>query len=149
VGTRDIAGVHLPANVKFQSPTYSAVDSGEAVEPYTTEKMMPGGDLPLTECFEIMKVDFNSLQELKRLAAKEPHPLSVPAVKEGTLDTIMVWFVLQLDDEHSLSTSPAEETSSHWKQAAVVLDNPIWVQVREEVVLSVEHHKSSVSVTVK
>ncbi|XP_059120321.1 protein arginine N-methyltransferase 9-like isoform X1 [Peromyscus eremicus] len=64
VGTTDIAGVHLPANVKFQSPAYSTVDSGEAVEPYTTEKMsrIPGGYLPLTECFEIMKVDFNSLQ---------------------------------------------------------------------------------------
>ncbi|KAL6036672.1 hypothetical protein STEG23_005390, partial [Scotinomys teguina] len=117
VSTKDIAGVHLPANVKFQSPTCSAVDIGEAVEPYTTEKMsrIPGGYLPLTECFEIMKVDFNSLQELKSLAAKEPHPLSVPAVKEGTLDAVMVWFVLQLDDEHSLSTSPGEETC--WEQA--------------------------------
>lgn len=27
----------------------------------------------------------------------------------------MVWFVLQLDDEHSLSTSPSEETC--WEQA--------------------------------
>nr|XP_042133390.1 protein arginine N-methyltransferase 9 isoform X1 [Peromyscus maniculatus bairdii] len=117
VGTKDIAGVHLPADVKFQSPAYSAVDSGEAAEPYTTEKMsrVPGGYLPLTECFEIMKVDFNSLQELKGLAAKEPHPLSIPAVKEGLLDAVMVWFVLQLDDEHSLSTSPAEETC--WEQA--------------------------------
>ncbi|XP_036043394.1 protein arginine N-methyltransferase 9 isoform X2 [Onychomys torridus] len=117
VGTKDIAGVHLPANVKFQSPTYSAADSGEAVEPYTTEKMsrIPGGYLPLTECFEIMKVDFNSLQELKGLAAEEPRPLNIPALKEGLLDAIVVWFVLQLDDEHSLSTSPGEETC--WEQA--------------------------------
>lgn len=81
MGTKDIAGVHLPADVKFQSPAYSAVDSGEAAEPYTTEKMsrVPGGYLPLTECFEIMKVDFNSLQvkQIKKLILTlfpTPHP---------------------------------------------------------------------------
>ncbi|XP_038169157.1 protein arginine N-methyltransferase 9-like isoform X2 [Arvicola amphibius] len=65
VGTKDIAGVHLPASVKFQSPASSSAETGDAVEPYTTEKMsrIPGGYLPLTECFEIMKVDFSSLQE--------------------------------------------------------------------------------------
>lgn len=117
VGSKDIAGVRLPASVKFQSPASSSAETGEAVEPYTTEKMsrIPGGYLPLTECFEIMKVDFNSLQELKSLATKEPHPLSVPATKEGVLDAVMVWFVLQLDDEYSLSTSPGEETC--WEQA--------------------------------
>lgn len=117
MGSKDIAGVRLPASVKFQSPASSSAETGEAVEPYTTEKMsrIPGGYLPLTECFEIMKVDFNSLQELKSLATKEPHPLSVPATKEGVLDAVMVWFVLQLDDEYSLSTSPGEETC--WEQA--------------------------------
>ena len=64
MGSKDIAGVRLPAGVKFQSPASSSAETGEAVEPYTTEKMsrIPGGYLPLTECFEIMKVDFNSLQ---------------------------------------------------------------------------------------
>jgi hypothetical protein len=64
VGAKDIAGIHLPTNVKFQSPAYTSVDTEETVEPYTTEKMsgIPGGYLPLTECFQIMKVDFNNLQ---------------------------------------------------------------------------------------
>ncbi|XP_055465087.1 protein arginine N-methyltransferase 9 [Psammomys obesus] len=117
VSAKDIAGICLPTNVKFQSPAYSWVDTEETVEPYTTEKMsrIPGGYLPLTDPFQIMKVDFNSLQELKSLATRKPHPLTVPAVKEGVLDAIMVWFVLQLDDEHSLSTSPCEETC--WEQA--------------------------------
>jgi hypothetical protein len=56
-----------------------------------------------------------SYQELKSLATKKPHSLNVPAIKEGVLDAIMVWFVLQLDDEYSLSTSPSEETC--WEQA--------------------------------
>ncbi|XP_005386726.1 PREDICTED: putative protein arginine N-methyltransferase 9 [Chinchilla lanigera] len=117
VGSKDIAGIHLPTNMKFQSPAYSSIDTEETVEPYTTEKMsrVPGGYLALTECFEIMKVDFNNLQELKSLATKKPDKLGVPVTKEGTLDAIVVWFVLQLDDEHSLSTSPSEETC--WEQA--------------------------------
>ncbi|XP_010609212.1 protein arginine N-methyltransferase 9 isoform X1 [Fukomys damarensis] len=117
VGIKDIAGIHLPTNMKFQSPAYSSVDTEETVEPYTTEKMsrVPGGYLALTECFEIMKVDFNNLQELKSLATKKPDKLGVPFIKEGVLDAIVVWFVLQLDDEHSLSTSPSEETC--WEQA--------------------------------
>lgn len=117
VGVKDIAGICLPANVKFQSPAYSSSDTEETVEPYTTEKMsrVPGGYLALTECFEIMTVDFNNLQELKSLATKKPDKISVPVIKEGILDAIVVWFVLQLDDEHSLSTSPSEETC--WEQA--------------------------------
>lgn len=64
VGAKDIAGIQLPTNVRFQSPASSSVDLEEMVEPYTTEKMsgIPGGYLPLTECFQIMKVDFNNLQ---------------------------------------------------------------------------------------
>lgn len=117
VGIKDIAGICLPANVKFQSPAYSSSDTEETIEPYTTEKMsrVPGGYLALTECFEIMTVDFNNLQELKSLATKKPDKISVPVIKEGILDAIVVWFVLQLDDEHSLSTSPSEETC--WEQA--------------------------------
>ncbi|XP_062964186.1 protein arginine N-methyltransferase 9 isoform X2 [Cynocephalus volans] len=117
VGIKDIAGVHFPSNVKFQSPAYSSADTEETVEPYTTEKMsrVPGGYLGLTECFEIMTVDFNNLQELKSLATKKPGKIGIPVIKEGILDAIVVWFVLHLDDEHSLSTSPSEETC--WEQA--------------------------------
>lgn len=69
VGIKDIAGICLPTNVKFQSPTYSSVDTEETVEPYTTEKMsrIPGGYLALTECFEIMTVDFNNIQVKKKV----------------------------------------------------------------------------------
>ncbi|XP_076995983.1 protein arginine N-methyltransferase 9 isoform X3 [Tamandua tetradactyla] len=117
VDIKDVAGVCLPTNVKFQSSAYSCLDSEETVEPYTTEKMnrVPGGYLALTECFEIMTVDFNNLQELKSLASKKPDKIGIPVTKEGILDAIVVWFVLHLDDEHSLSTSPSEETC--WEQA--------------------------------
>lgn len=54
-------------------------------------------------------------QELKSLATKKPGKIGIPVIKEGILDAVVVWFVLQLDDEHSLSTSPNEETC--WEQA--------------------------------
>ena len=41
--------------------------------------------------------------------------LSLPVTEGGILDAVVVWFVLQLDDEHALSTSPSEETC--WEQA--------------------------------
>jgi type II protein arginine methyltransferase len=51
-----------------------------------------------------------------------------------------------LDEEVRLDTS---SETSHWKQAAVVLDNPIQVQTGQELLVSVQHHKSNVSITVK
>lgn len=54
-------------------------------------------------------------QELKSLATRKPDQICIPVMKEGILDAIVVWFVLQLDDEHSLSTSPSEATC--WEQA--------------------------------
>ncbi|XP_024591953.1 protein arginine N-methyltransferase 9 [Neophocaena asiaeorientalis asiaeorientalis] len=139
VGIKDIAGICLPTSVKFQSPAYSSVDAEETVEPYTTEKMsrVPGGYLALTECFEIMTVDFNNLQELKSLATKKPDKIGIPVIKEGILDAIVVWFVLQLDDEHSLSTSPSEETC--WEQAVYPVHDlaDYWIKPGDQVTMEV------------
>ncbi|XP_050829507.1 protein arginine N-methyltransferase 9 isoform X2 [Serinus canaria] len=117
VGMQEVAGVCLPNSVQFFSPTYAAAGSEETVEPYTTEKLsrIPGGYRALTEPCQVMTVDFNNLKELKSLAARKPWKLSLPVTEGGILDAVVVWFVLQLDDEHSLSTSPSEETC--WEQA--------------------------------
>ncbi|XP_045151730.1 protein arginine N-methyltransferase 9 isoform X2 [Echinops telfairi] len=98
---------------------------------------VPGGYVPLTECFEIMTVDFNNLQELKSLATKRPDKIRVPFIKEGTLDAIVVWFVLQLDEEHSLSTSPSEETC--WEQAVYPVQNlaDYWIKPGDHVMMDV------------
>uniref|UniRef100_A0A8D0GJM6 Protein arginine N-methyltransferase 9 n=1 Tax=Sphenodon punctatus TaxID=8508 RepID=A0A8D0GJM6_SPHPU len=117
VCVQEIAGVILAETVEFHSPTYAAINSDETVEPYTTEKLsrVPGGYVPLTEPFKAMTVDFNDLQELKNLATRKPCKISVPVSRGGVLDAIVVWFVLHLDHEHTLSTSPTEETC--WEQA--------------------------------
>lgn len=68
-----------------------------------------------TKCIKSFHSFHIFYQELKSLATKKPDRIDAPIIKEGTLDAIVVWFVLQLDDEHSLSTSPSEETC--WEQA--------------------------------
>lgn len=117
VGVKNIAGVCLPEVLEFHSPTYTPVNSDETIEPYTTEKLsrIPGGYKSLTDHFQVLTVDFNNLQELKSLTARKPSKINMPIIKEGILDAIVVWFTLQLDDEHTLSTSPSEETC--WEQA--------------------------------
>lgn len=65
--------------------------------------------------FKILLLLLHFCQELKSLSTKKPDKIDIPVTKEGILDAIVVWFVLQLDDEHSLSTSPSEETC--WEQA--------------------------------
>ncbi|XP_043555380.1 protein arginine N-methyltransferase 9 isoform X2 [Chiloscyllium plagiosum] len=54
-------------------------------------------------------------KELEELSTRKPCRLCLPVVKEGVLDAIVAWFVLQLDEDISLSTGPDEETC--WEQA--------------------------------
>lgn len=53
---------------------------------------------------------------------------------------------MYLDEDTVLDTS---SKSSHWKQAAIVLDKPIQVQAGDELVLDVQYRNSNVSITVK
>ncbi|XP_033016266.1 protein arginine N-methyltransferase 9 [Lacerta agilis] len=117
VGAKEIADVCLPETLEFHSPVYASVNSDESLEPYTTEKLsrVPGGYTALTEHFQIMTANFNNLQELKSFATRKPSKINMPVIKAGILDAIVVWFTLQLDDEHTLSTSPSEDTC--WEQA--------------------------------
>lgn len=62
------------------------------------------------------------------------------------MTAIPFWYHVHLDEDITLDTS---SESSHWKQAAIVLEKPIQVQLGDELVLSVQYHKNNVSITVK
>ncbi|XP_072899028.1 protein arginine N-methyltransferase 9 isoform X4 [Hemitrygon akajei] len=113
----EIGGLQMNDTITWYSPVSSELCNGDAAEPYTTERMrrVPGGYSPLTDHFQAMTIDFNSPQDLEELTNRKPCRLCLPVVKEGVLDAIVAWFVLQLDDETSLSTGPDEETC--WEQA--------------------------------
>lgn len=62
----------------------------------------------------------------------------------GKVTAIPFWYQIHLDSEQSVSTFSED---SHWKQAAVVLQQPLAVSRGEWVWLSVRLHKSSISIT--
>ncbi|XP_060683226.1 protein arginine N-methyltransferase 9 isoform X1 [Hemiscyllium ocellatum] len=113
----EAGGLHLNETITWYSPVSNESCVDDTSEPYTTERMrqVPGGYTPLTDHFQALTIDFNNPQELEELSTRKPCRLCLPVVKEGVLDAIVAWFVLQLDEDISLSTGPDEETC--WEQA--------------------------------
>ncbi|MGH0184130.1 UNVERIFIED_CONTAM: hypothetical protein FKN15_014005 [Acipenser sinensis] len=123
VGVVEVGGVCLTGAPELHSPAIYSTVSDDSTEPYTTERLsrIPGGYTPLTEHFQALTVDFNSPQELGGLCSQKPSRICLPITKHGVLDAIVAWFVLQLDEENSLSTGPEEETC--WEQAVYPVQN--------------------------
>lgn len=97
--------------------------------------------IPLSQPVELLRLDL--MTPYLNTSNRE---VKVHVCRSARLTTVPFWFHLCLDDEVRLDTSGE---ASHWKQAAVVLDTPIQVRAGEGLVLSVEHHKSKVSISVK
>ncbi|XP_005372366.2 protein arginine N-methyltransferase 9-like [Microtus ochrogaster] len=97
--------------------------------------------VPLSQPVELLRLDL--MTPYLNTSSRE---VKVRICRSGRVTAVPFWFHLCLDDEVRLDTSGE---GSHWKQAAMVLDTPIQVQAGEELVLSVQHHKSNVSITVK
>ncbi|KAH0512254.1 putative protein arginine N-methyltransferase 9 [Microtus ochrogaster] len=97
--------------------------------------------VPLSQPVELLRLDL--MTPYLNTSSRE---VKVRICRSGRVTAVPFWFHLCLDDEVRLDTSGE---GSHWKQAAMVLDTPIQVQAGEDLVLSVQHHKSNVSITVK
>ncbi|XP_075055040.1 protein arginine N-methyltransferase 9 [Mixophyes fleayi] len=119
----EVAGVKLGTAVQFSSPIHSSRKANDVTEPYATEKFgrVPGGYKTLSQPFQAMTVDFNSLQDLESIASGKTCRISVLVHEQGQLDCFITWFVLHLDSEHNLSTGPSEETC--WEQAVFPIQN--------------------------
>ncbi|XP_072261994.1 protein arginine N-methyltransferase 9 [Pyxicephalus adspersus] len=117
----EVAGVKL--GVQFISPVHSGQKIDDVAEPYSTEKMsrVPGGYKSLSQSFQALTVDFNSLKDLESIASGKTCRIQVQIHEQGQLDCFITWFVLYLDEEHSLSTGPSEETC--WEQAVFPIHN--------------------------
>lgn len=123
VFVNEVAGVNLEDAVQFSSPVHCSPKSSDVHEPYATERMsrVPGGYKALSQPFLALTVDFNSLQDLESIASGKSCRISVLVQEQGQLDCFLTWFVLHLDNEHSLSTGPSEETC--WEQAIFPIQN--------------------------
>ncbi|XP_063776653.1 protein arginine N-methyltransferase 9 isoform X2 [Pseudophryne corroboree] len=119
----EVAGVNLGAAVRFSSPVHSSHKANDVTEPYATEKIgrVPGGYKALSQPFQALSIDFNSLQDLESIASGKSCRISMLVHEQGQLDCFTTWFVLHLDSEHNLSTIPSEETC--WEQAVFPIQN--------------------------
>nr|XP_006629607.1 PREDICTED: putative protein arginine N-methyltransferase 9 [Lepisosteus oculatus]XP_015199997.1 PREDICTED: putative protein arginine N-methyltransferase 9 [Lepisosteus oculatus] len=70
--------------------------------------------------------------------------VKVQVCSSGRVTAIPFWYQVYLDDEISLSTY---SENSHWKQAAVILHQPIEVCTGDHLTLKIEYHKNSISIS--
>ncbi|XP_076352563.1 protein arginine N-methyltransferase 9-like [Tachypleus tridentatus] len=86
-------------------------------EPYDTERLnsVRGGFQYLSNPFQVIEVDFNNPTEIQQLLYGVETRHYVKCVKAGQLDAVVMWFVLELYQDITISSSP--ESGSCWEQA--------------------------------
>lgn len=102
-------------------------------------------DLSTLECTHLSEpVELFALDLMNNTANYTDKEVKVQVSTSGKVTAIPFWYQIHLDSEQSVSTFSED---SHWKQAAVVLQQPLAVSRGEWVHLSIRLHKSSISIT--
>uniref|UniRef100_A0A673I8Q2 Protein arginine N-methyltransferase 9 n=1 Tax=Sinocyclocheilus rhinocerous TaxID=307959 RepID=A0A673I8Q2_9TELE len=102
-------------------------------------------DLSTLECTHLSEaVELFALDLMNSTANYTDREVKVRVNTSGKVTAIAFWYQIHLDSEQSVSTFSED---SHWKQAAVVLQQPLTVSRGEWVKLSIQLHKSSISIT--
>ncbi|KAJ8278038.1 hypothetical protein GJAV_G00083110 [Gymnothorax javanicus] len=103
-------------------------------------------DLATLQCVHLSQpVELLTLDLMTSSENSAHQQVKVQVTSTGRLTAIPFWYQVHLDQEISISTFTQD---SHWKQAAVVLQQPLEVTVGETLILNVHLHKSSISITV-
>uniref|UniRef100_A0A671KPK3 Protein arginine N-methyltransferase 9 n=1 Tax=Sinocyclocheilus anshuiensis TaxID=1608454 RepID=A0A671KPK3_9TELE len=101
-------------------------------------------DLSTLECTHLSEaVELFALDLMNSTANYTDREVKVRVNTSGKVTAIAFWYQIHLDSEQSVSTFSED---SHWKQAAVVLQQPLTVSRGEWVKLSIQLHKSSISI---
>uniref|UniRef100_A0A8C2PTD6 Protein arginine methyltransferase 9 n=1 Tax=Cyprinus carpio TaxID=7962 RepID=A0A8C2PTD6_CYPCA len=102
-------------------------------------------DLSTLECTHLSEaVELFALDLMNSTSNYTDREVKVRVNTSGKVTAIAFWYQIHLDSEQSVSTFSED---SHWKQAAVVLQQPLTVSRGEWVKLSIQLHKSSISIT--
>ncbi|XP_016087492.1 protein arginine N-methyltransferase 9 [Sinocyclocheilus grahami] len=102
-------------------------------------------DLSTLECTHLSEaVELFALDLMNSTVNYTGREVKVRVNTSGKVTAIAFWYQIHLDSEQSVSTFSED---SHWKQAAVVLQQPLTVSRGEWVKLSIQLHKSSISIT--
>ncbi|XP_026116392.1 protein arginine N-methyltransferase 9 [Carassius auratus] len=102
-------------------------------------------DLSTLECTHLSEaVELFALDLMNTTVNYTDREVKVRVKTSGKVTAVAFWYQIHLDSEQSVSTFSED---SHWKQAAVVLQQPLTVSRGEWVKLSIQLHKSSISIT--
>ncbi|XP_063074289.1 protein arginine N-methyltransferase 9 [Engraulis encrasicolus] len=131
----------------------SAVQGREPTLGFNIAPFINQFTVPIHVFLDLSTLDCTDLSEpaelfsLDLMNAHNNYPsrdLMVQVTCSGRLTAIPFWYQIHLDDEWGVSTFSKD---SHWKQAAVVLQEPLHVTVGDWVRLTIQLHKSSLSIT--
>lgn len=102
-------------------------------------------DFSTLECRHLSEfVELFVLDLMESTANYTNREVKVQATSAGRVTAIPFWYQIHLDQEISVSTL---SQNSHWKQAAVVLQQPLRVQAGDWVRLAVKLQKSAISIS--
>ncbi|XP_029949033.1 protein arginine N-methyltransferase 9 [Salarias fasciatus] len=101
-------------------------------------------DFSMLECRHLSEsVELFVLDLMDTNANYTHREVRVQATSAGQITAVPFWYQIHLDQDASVSTL---SQNSHWKQAAVVLQQPVDVRAGEWVRLAVKLHKSTISI---
>ncbi|XP_053187266.1 protein arginine N-methyltransferase 9 [Scomber japonicus] len=133
----------LESAVQGQEPTL-----GFNIAPFINQFTVPVHvflDFSTLECRRLSEsVELFVLDLMNANANYTNREIKVQATSAGRLTAIPFWYQIYLDQDISVSTL---SQNSHWRQAAVVLQQPLEVRVGDWVRLTVKLHKSTISMT--
>ncbi|XP_022050080.2 protein arginine N-methyltransferase 9 isoform X1 [Acanthochromis polyacanthus] len=133
----------LESAVQGQEPTL-----GFNIAPFINQFTVPVHvflDFSTLECRHLSEsVELFVLDLMDTNANYIHREVKLQATSAGRVTAIPFWYHIYLDQEISVSTL---NQNSHWKQAAVVLQQPLEVRAGEWVRLAVKLHKSTISIS--
>nr|XP_020447432.1 putative protein arginine N-methyltransferase 9 [Monopterus albus] len=133
----------LESAVQGQEPTL-----GFNIAPFINQFTVPVHvflDFSTLECSHLSEsVELFVLDLMDANVNYTTRDVKVQATSAGRITAIPFWYHIYLDQEISVSTL---SQNSHWKQAAVVLQQPLEVRAGDWVCLAVKLHKSIISIS--
>ncbi|XP_053713553.1 protein arginine N-methyltransferase 9 [Synchiropus splendidus] len=128
--------------VQGQEPTL-----GFNIAPFINQFTVPVHvflDFSTLECERLSEaVELFVLDLMNVTANYTNREVKVQATSSGRLTAVPFWYQIHLDEEITVSTL---DPKSHWKQAAVVLQQPLELRAGDWVRLSVKLHKSTLTI---
>nr|XP_055061081.1 protein arginine N-methyltransferase 9 [Misgurnus anguillicaudatus] len=145
-----IHGMLVESNTLLQESAVQGTEPtlGFNIAPFINQFTVPVHmflDLSTLECTHLSEpVELFTLDLMNSTANYTNREVKVQVSTAGKVTAIPFWYQIHLDSELSVSTFSED---SHWKQAAVVLQQPLEVSRGDWVHLSIQLQKSSISIT--